>query len=203
MVQPKIAVLTALLLAVCALASGSDTPGTPVDAVVVLGHRPARDERGEVDYETRARVERGVALVKEGRAARLLVTGGESVPGVIEADVMADYAAGLGVDAVSILRERASRDTIENARLSLIMLRRLQPEHTPRIVLVTSDYHLERATELFRCAGAEVEAVPVKLPELSRWARSQRRIREWFVHVAYWFEDECARARGQGEAAQR
>lgn len=179
----------------CWLNASARASTKQVDAIVVLGHRPARDE-GEVEYETRARVERGVALWREQRSERLLFTGGTTTPGEAEADVMASYAESLGAPSEALLRERASRDTIENARLSLALLRgRLPHAVSPRILLVTSDYHIERAAELFRCAGAEVETSPVQL-DVSRWRRFRQRARELMVRVVYWFVDECERARG-------
>lgn len=169
------------------------------DAIVVLGHRPPL-VAGQLEYETRARVERGVALFLQGRAPRLLFSGGPSTPEAIEADVMASHAASRGVPEQALRRERASRDTIENARLSAELLRRElalldATARPPRIVLVTSDYHLERATKLFRCAGVEVDGVSVPLA-LSRRERRKKRWSERFVRLYYVFIDECARAAG-------
>lgn len=177
---------------------GDDEPFV-ADAIVVLGHRPPL-AAGALEYETRARVERGIALFLEGRAPRLLFSGGPSTPEAIEADVMASYAASRGVPEQALRRERASRDTIENARLSVDLLRRelallTATARPPRIVLVTSDYHVERATKLFRCAGAEVDGVSVPL-SLSRRERRKKAWSERFVRLYYVFIDECGRAAG-------
>jgi len=175
-------------------APGVATPGP--DAIVVLGHRPPL-AAGQLEYETRARVERGVALFRAGRAPRLLFSGGPSTPEAVEADVMAHHAAAEGVPESALLRERASRDTIENARLSVALLRgELGLPRRPRIVLVTSDYHVARASKLFRCAGADVEAAPVALALSDRARRKKQRGERW-IGLYYWFFDECARARGR------
>jgi uncharacterized SAM-binding protein YcdF (DUF218 family) len=174
-------------------ASTQDSEPDARDAIVVLGHRPPLSA-GVLAYETRARVDRGVGLFVEGRAPRLLFSGGPSTPEAVEADVMASYAAQRGVPEAALRRERASRDTIENARLSVAMLRReLGRERRPRIVLVTSDYHVERASRLFRCAGAEVDSVSVPLVLSPRERRKKRR-NERYIQIYYWFIDECARA---------
>jgi uncharacterized SAM-binding protein YcdF (DUF218 family) len=110
---------------------------------------------------------------------------------------MAAHASSLGVDPASMLLETASRDTIENARFSLALLRLKLGLQRPRILLVTSGYHMARAARLFRCAGAEVEEAPVNAPS-SRAARVSRRLREWLVALSYLFVDECVRARGIG-----
>jgi uncharacterized SAM-binding protein YcdF (DUF218 family) len=166
------------------------------DAVVVLGHRPPL--RGtEVEPETQARVERGVSLWRSGRAPQLVMTGGPSTRHAIEADVMAAYARERGVPPSQLLRERESLDTIENARNTLALLRtRLGQKRAPRVILVTSDYHIRRATRLFRCAGAHVEPEPVLLAGTRAERRARLRAERW-VGVYYWFIDECGRARGE------
>lgn len=167
----------------------------PPDAIVVLGHRPPLGPDGvALEYETQARVDAGVALYQRWRAARLLFSGGRSTPEVVEADVMASYAATRGVPEAALLRERASSDTIENARMSVRLLRReLGLQRRPRIVLVTSDYHVIRAAKLFRCAGADVEGVGVAL-RLSESERKKRLRSERWVRLYYRFIDECERA---------
>lgn len=167
-------------------------PG-PADAIVVLGHRPPLDRDGSVEYETRARVDRGVALFHGRRAPRLLLAGGQSTKQAVEADVMAHYAEQQGVPPDAILRERASKNTSENARLSVALLRETLRIERPRVVLVTSDYHIERATRLLRCAGAEVEPEPVPLPALSAAERHRRARGERLVRFVYAFIDECGR----------
>ena len=166
----------------------------PLDAIVVLGHRPSTSARG-LAYEARARVEEGVRLFRAQRAPRLLLTGGPTGDaGVIEADVMAAHAEAEGVPPAAILRERAASDTIENARLSLAVLRSmLDHPRAPRVLLVTNDYHMARAARLFRCAGAEVVEAPVAL-SLSPDERAQRKRSERFVALYYWFIAECKRA---------
>ncbi len=166
---------------------------TQLDAIVVLGHRPPLDAHG-LEYETRARVERGLLLYAAGAASRVLFSGGRSTPEVVEADVMAEYALARGVPGQAVLRESESRDTIENARLSVALLRK-QLARAPRILLVTSDYHMPRAAKLFRCAGAEeVSTAPVVL-NLPRRARIARRTREALVRIVFWLSGACARAK--------
>lgn len=164
----------------------------PFDAIVVLGHRPPLAADGGLEHETRMRVERGIALYRAGRATRLLFAGGESTPGVIEADVMARYAEQRGVPARALRRERASRDTIENARFLTSLLRE-ELGRAPRVVLVTSDYHSARATKLSRCAGATVSPEPVPLFE-SAPRRLVRALSECSIELYYRLVDACARA---------
>ncbi|HEY6880006.1 MAG TPA: ElyC/SanA/YdcF family protein, partial [Polyangiales bacterium] len=80
-------VLFATILGACAHPGVVTTRGE-ADAILVLGHRPPL-RAGVIENELRARVEHGAALYREGRAPLLVMSGGESTPGVIEADVMA------------------------------------------------------------------------------------------------------------------
>jgi uncharacterized SAM-binding protein YcdF (DUF218 family) len=183
--------LCSALLGACASVP-APTAAVAADAILVLGHRPPLHQ-GVIESELRARVDHGVALYRAGRAPWLLMSGGESTPGVVEADVMGTHAERQGVPAGAILRERASRDTIENVRMSVALLRaRLQ--RAPRLLLVTSDYHLDRAAQLVACAGAEVEASAVD-PGLSPRERKRRRRSERWIRFYYGFIDECDRAR--------
>lgn len=168
----------------------------PADAILVLGHRPALRE-GQIEDELRARVEQGISLYRAGRAPLLVMSGGESVKGVVEADVMAAYAAQAGVPIAAIVRERASRDTIENVRFSVALLRArveaAQGDRPPRVLLVTSDYHSERAARLLRCAGADVEPAPAMLT-LSPAERARHQRSERWIRFYYRFFDACRRA---------
>jgi uncharacterized SAM-binding protein YcdF (DUF218 family) len=179
------------ILGACAIGP-APTARIDADAILVLGHRPPLHD-GAIEGELRARVDHGVALYREGRAPWLVMSGGESTPGVVEADVMATRAEEEGVPARAILRERASRDTIENARMSVALLRaRLQ--RSPRVLLVTSDYHLDRAARLVVCAGAAVEASAAD-PGLSAREHARRKRSERWIRFYYGLIDECGRTR--------
>jgi uncharacterized SAM-binding protein YcdF (DUF218 family) len=181
-------------LSLAGCATTAQGTSLPRDAIVVLGHRPARDEQG-VEPELRARTERGIALYREGRAPLLVMTGGRTGGSESEADVMAGLAREAGVPEGALRLEMKSRDTIENAHFTVTALTG-ELGRAPRVLVVTSDYHVKRAAELFACAGADVQSEGVPLSELSGWRRFSSRLRERAARVVYWFFDECARARG-------
>jgi uncharacterized SAM-binding protein YcdF (DUF218 family) len=162
------------------------------DAIVVLGNRPPRRPDGTIAPELARRVRRGVELHRRGLAPRLLMTGGPAPDGSVEADVMAAEAMRLGVPASAIARERASRDTVENARLGLAVLCGDGPCR-PRILLVSTPYHLRRAGRLFRCAGAEVIEVPSAAPP-DRGTRLLFTAHEYAAGIFGRLTDACARA---------
>ena len=187
-----------LVLGGCGLTPMEPRRLVRADVIVVLGNRPPRDSRGRVRHETARRVDRGVRLYFSGLASRLAFAGGPAPGGGTEAEVMAAYAQSLGVPRSVMLLERQSRNTIENARNTHALLCRGQSDCRPRILLVTSDYHLNRAAELFRCAGFIVQPVAAHL-EQSRARRRAQRWRERTVRLYYAFIDQCGRARGQDD----
>merc|ERR1711990_68951 len=71
-----------------------------------------------------------------------------------EAQVMADILERKGIDEERLLLEEKAEDTIQNAYYSLTLLDQSyslsQASKTVEIVLVTSDYHMPRASWIFR-----------------------------------------------------
>jgi uncharacterized SAM-binding protein YcdF (DUF218 family) len=95
---------------------------------------------------------------------------------MVEADAMADDLVRAGVSQRSIVRERCSLTTPDNARLSGRLLRRLGAR---RITLVTCEWHMARAAQLFRQEGLEVDALPATTPEVTTLVRWYRAGHEW------------------------
>lgn len=83
-----------------------------------------------------------------------------------------------GVPAGSIVRERCSLDTRDNARFAAALLRRRGISH---VALVTCSWHLPRAARAFEAAGLEVERIGVEPPESPLLHRLYRRERERFA----------------------
>ena len=154
------------------------------DAIVILGgalggarppERPSFDLGGGAD-----RVWHAAALFKAGRAPLVVLAGGNQ-PGAdgvqVEAEAMRSMLLTLGVPAVAIRLEGQSRNTVENARLSLGLM---QAAGAKRVLLVTSAMHMPRALRTFEAALAgsgiavlpastDVEALPDSLHPLGRW----------------------------------
>lgn len=118
------------------------------DAIVVLAN--LMDKHGVLNEETRSRVDLAVEALKSG-CAPLLVTCGWAYrddSDICIADAMRKYIIeSHGVDAAAILTETASRDTVGDAVFTSINL--AVPRCWTRVLVVTSDYHLERSQAIF------------------------------------------------------
>lgn len=97
-----------------------------------------------------ARIDRGIELLNRNPDAVLLMSGGQG-PGeeITESEAMAAYALGQGVDADRILMEQRSISTEENLRFS----KELMEKEKPKIIIVTTAYHVFRALILAKQQG--------------------------------------------------
>ncbi|MFM7840364.1 MAG: YdcF family protein [Nitrospira sp.] len=156
--------LTATLLAgflESRLPSFDHTTTAKFDAIVVLGGGAAGkgslrpdDELGGVSLQ---RTLCGVALFAEGRAPRLVFSGGDAAifgTGPREAVAMKRVALQAGVPDQAIVLDDRARNTVENARGVTRVLGQ------GSVVLVTSASHMLRATALFRAQGLAVTPAP-------------------------------------------
>ena len=98
----------------------------------------------------------GVALAQRFSDAQLLFTGGSGAlrdltgAAVSEASVAERFFLNQGIDRDRLLLEGLSRNTAENARLSLALA---NPTPDETWVLVTSAFHMPRAIQSFELAG--------------------------------------------------
>ena len=176
------------------------------EAIVVLSgmieerkNAPLGEWSGAVD-----RFEGGVDLFKAGRAPLLIFTGGW-VPWIPnakpEGEILAQRAVNGGVPKDKILVTRKVQNTEEEAiAVAQLCSRRLVVGRKPRIILVTSAFHMRRAGMLFRKNGFEVAPFPVDLqtsensgitplsflPSAQALARSETAIREMIGLAYYW-----------------
>lgn len=142
--------------------------GETADAIVVLGRGPEYAE-----YRTETAVE----LWNADRAPHVFISG------ITDAPVIIELAKDKGVPAAHISGEACSRSTWENALYTRMLMPSLETStDKPKVLLVTDDLHIVRATLVYRGFGFEVIPHPVKL-KFSMWR--QHVFREFFVLLYY------------------
>ncbi|WP_169811458.1 YdcF family protein [Nocardia harenae] len=130
------------------------------DAIVVLG---CGLNRNRVTPLLASRLQRALRVYRAetaaGRGPLLVTSGGKgSDEALSEADAMATYLIRAGVSDESIVRERESRNTEENLRNSLALLRDGGMDlGNARITVVTSNFHALRAAALTRRLGVQAQ----------------------------------------------
>ncbi len=119
--------------------------------IVVLGSAHDGDAKrpalGRLDTVAIARLTEALRLVRHAPQARLVVTGGSPSGGSSHAQVLAEAAVSLGLEANRIVREEESLDTPQQLAAIARIVRR-EPW-----VLVTSATHMPRAVLLAKGQG--------------------------------------------------
>ncbi len=118
------------------------------DAIVVVSGNAANS--GGLVGEARVRLDRAIALYNDGKAPRLVVSGGTVGNGGTVADAMKEAAIAAGVPEEAITVESTSHSTLQNALFSADID---DLEKGAPILLVSHRYHLPRANASFRWAG--------------------------------------------------
>ena len=133
------------------------------NAVVVLsGMVKTIQTKNGLDYEWGEAADRifaGIDLFKLNKAPVLILTGGK-LPwsiGVPEGEYLRDVAIELGVPKRDILLT----ENVENTDQEAKAIRKLLSEDKPKVILVTSAFHMPRAQKVFEAAGINVVPFPV------------------------------------------
>ncbi|WP_121811557.1 YdcF family protein [Mucilaginibacter kameinonensis] len=129
---------------------------------IVLGGFSSDDGNGGGFFNAAAdRFIQGVRLQKTGQVSHILVTGGNGLlmPSAFrEGDWTREQLREMQVPDSCILSESKSRNTIENAAFSKVVLQ--QHKLKGPYLLVTSAFHMRRSMMIFKKQGVDVIAYP-------------------------------------------
>lgn len=177
-----------------------------VDAIVVLsgGRMLAPGNPPVSEWNDADRFFAGVELYKAGKAPLLIFTGGwapwqpYAQP---EGQVLIPYAVALGVTPAHVLTTGTVVNTAEEAHAvaDLLGAQRKAGEVRPRVLLVTSAFHMRRAKLLFERAGLDIVPFPVDfqvsvkgkptvldfLPSSNSLSRTESALREFYGILFY------------------
>ena len=135
-----------------------NTPDT-FDVIVVLGAKQMPD--GSPGPVIERRMAEAIRLWQEGKAPKLLLSGGKTVSDIPEAHTMAELARAGGVEDDAILLEERSTRTVENAAFCIKMIKGRGWKHT---LIVTDDFHMARAVYCFHALRLPVWEAKVRNP---------------------------------------
>ncbi len=150
------------------------------DCIIVLGARVYPD--GRMSLVLKNRVDAALEAWRAGKAQNIIVCGaqGRDEPRT-EADAMAEYLLAQGVPQENIFLEDRSFDTRENiANAKAIM----DANNWTTAMLVTSDYHVERALWMAADAGIPATGLAAGTPKTLRafwWGRMRETI-SWVLY---------------------
>ena len=177
---------------------------TPPACMIVLGGAfDLEVTAGRGGMEMNQAADRYIEAARLARlypAARIIVSGGDgSFSGDYKGDAeLSDgFFAAMGVDPARIIKEKTSRNTIENVAETKDLL---QVNDLSGCLLITSAYHMPRALKLFEEQGVETVAWPTDYrasgrvefgfdftqPTLNATLTSTA-AREWAAHFRAWW----------------
>lgn len=152
----------AYLVRVTLIAARAQCRSEPGALLLVFGRRLGIDGRPEHDYI--ARLQRALEILVRQPSQKLMLLGGASGAQVSEASAGLEWLRGHGLPAsVEVALEQASNDSLENLRHA----RSLLGEPLPRVILVSSRYHLARCLALAHALGFPAQVCAAE-PRL-RW----------------------------------
>lgn len=137
-----------------------DDSSASAEAIVVLGAGVVGD--CVPNLNSTRRVVHAARLFRSGRAPIVVMTGGAAGGRCPVAESMAQFATELGVPRDSIILERRSQSTHENAQRVAPLMR---AQGITRLLLVTDRLHMRRARGVFEHEGYTVESFSVPIYE--------------------------------------
>ena len=138
------------------------------------------------------RILKAGSLVQDGYAPVALISGPSGVYGWYECDLAIPFAVKRGYpEGYFAHMEHNAKSTAEEAQAMIPEIRR---RGAKTVLLVTSNYHTRRATNLFRATAPEVTFIPIAAPDQdfspdSWWHSRQGQktfLMEWEKTVAVW-----------------
>ena len=136
------------------------------DAIVVLssGNRKSLGGKSKIlEWHDPDRFFAGIALFRESKAPKLIFTGGANPykpESQLQGNIYIKDAIAYGLPKDKLFTTTKVFNTLQEARA----VRKFFPKtsfESPKITLVTSAYHMQRAKKVFEREGFEVQAFPV------------------------------------------
>jgi SanA protein len=158
----------------------------PAQSVAIVFGAGVYEESERPSLVLRDRLETAARLYEAGKVTQLMLSGDGS-PESVEVDVMARYAASLGVPEGALILDR------EGVRTRATCTRAVEAFGLEDGILVTQAFHLPRA--LFLCDSAGLEAVGVAADQApySPFSQITWAVRETAARAVAWLEVTLAR----------
>lgn len=145
-----VAMLAGFAATLVAIAQDFDDEGEPgLDYLIVLGAQIRDDGPSAV---LQYRLDAACDYLRANENTKCIVTGGQGFnEHAAEANVMADYLIGRGIDPARIIREDRAENTEQNIGYSMVFL---DPKKDS-VGIVTNNFHVFRSVRIARKAGME------------------------------------------------
>ena len=140
-----------------------------MDFLLVLGNKCTSSRVPPILSE---RLDKAIELYRDyHQKPQIIVSGGRSSKGqATEAELMKKYLLEAGIPKKMILTEEESNNTIQNLEFSAIKIHNIwQKDSRPRVIIVTSDYHIPRTKLHAKSLGLRVQFAAAKTVPTLKW----------------------------------
>ena len=155
-------------------------------AVVLGGSTGYSKEWNQIDYNEAAdRMTEAIRLYRMRRIKKMLVSGDQAINifrGKTYAPYFLDYMVQMGVNRQDIILEQKAMTTREN--ISLIKEIISKYDH-PRILLITSGWHLRRSMKGFKASGLNLVPYGVDVPSRDQFYSWNELLPSWNAAVKW------------------
>jgi uncharacterized SAM-binding protein YcdF (DUF218 family) len=135
-------------------------------------------KRGKIPLNAKTRIRKALKLLKNNTIQKLILSGKAAYenPKKTEAKLFQEYLLKKGINKNRLILEEKSTDTITNALYSkkIVIKNKLSKE----IILITSDYHMERSLMIFRHVFGEKYQITGK-PSITLRLHRKLKFIEW------------------------
>ena len=139
------------------------------DFLLVLGNKC---NTNRVPPILAGRLDKAIELYSDfAQKPKIIVSGGKSSSKTLaEAVLMKEYLLEQGIPENVICVEDKSLNTIQNLEYSAIKIRNIwQKDSRPRVIIVTSDYHIPRTKLQAQKLGLKVQFAAAKTVKMLKW----------------------------------
>lgn len=152
-----------------------------VDYMVVLGAGLFGDRPSPVLYN---RLITALEYAKKYPDVIIVVSGGQGPDEWIsEAEAMKRFLIKNGITEGRIIVEDSSTSTMENLALTQAVLKQDDPQRKPKLLIVTSEYHMFRSKLLARRSGFEPYGKCAPTPDYPRYLKPTYYLREYLAVI--------------------
>ena len=142
------------------------------DAIIVLGNSTRGEEIGGI---MKNRLEKALEIYGSNQKTKIILSGGKREKGVSEAQKMKRYLKERSLAEEIFILEEQSRNTFENLKNSKEIIIKHQFKN---IALITSDYHLKRASMIAKSLDINISAISAPAPK-----KTAAPIKEFFKKI--------------------
>ena len=168
--------------------------------IVLGGYSSYNKEIQHIDFKDSGdRLISAIELYKLGKIEKIIISGGNGElinNGMKESEWSKSFLINMGIESKDILLENSSRNTMENAQNTAILIKN---DISQKILLITSAVHMKRAKFCFNKNNFNIDCYPTDItnsdivlsvdylfiPNIDALVKWEDLIHEWIGYIVY------------------